>query len=141
MQQADRAPVEVEVDVRVLAVDHVDLGERRPRPLLDGVLDELLGRVGVGVRLLPRRGEGAELALHPADVRLVQIQVLHEVDLVRTPAHTPRTVGELADLQEVVGLENRETVLEVEPSAALDLLPDSLQRAQLDDGHVSAPDR
>ena len=92
------------------------------------VLDELLGRERVGVLLLPRRGERAELALHAADVRLVQIQVLDEVDLVGAAAQPAREVGELAELEQVVRLEERDAVLEVEALAGLDLLPDRLQR-------------
>ena len=82
VQRADRLDVEVEVDVRVLAVDHVDLGEPGQLALAHRVLDELLGGDRVGVLLLLRRREGAELALHAADVRLVQVEVLDEVDLV-----------------------------------------------------------
>ena len=83
--------------MRVLAVHHVDLGEAGQLALAHGVLDELLGRDRVGALLLPRRGEGAELALHAADVRLVQVQVLDEVDLVRAAALAARAVGEVAE--------------------------------------------
>ncbi len=41
------------------------------------------------------------------------------------PAHAPGEVGELADGEEVVGLEQREAVLEVEPLAGLDLVAHS----------------
>ena len=97
LQRADRVDVEVEVDVRVLAVDHVDLGEAGQLVLADRVLDELRRRDRVGLLLLPRGGEGAELALHAADVRLVQVEVLDEVDLVGAAALAPRAVGELAE--------------------------------------------
>ena len=50
--------------------------------LRDRVRDELVGGERVGVLLLLRRREGAELALHAADVRLVQVEVLDEVDAV-----------------------------------------------------------
>ena len=50
-QLAQDVGVELEVDVRVLAVDAVDLGELRVRVLRDGVLDELVG--GERVRLAP----------------------------------------------------------------------------------------
>ena len=75
-----------------------------------------------------RRGEGAELALHAADVRLVQVEVLDEVDLVRAAAQPPREIGELAELEQVVGLEQGQTVLEVEPLTRLDLLADGRER-------------
>jgi hypothetical protein len=78
--------VEREVDVRALAVDHVDLRERARLALTENVLDELVGRQRVRVRLLLRRRERAELALHAADVRLVHVEVLHEEDLVRAAA-------------------------------------------------------
>ena len=125
----DRVEVEVEVDVRVLAVDHVDLGEPVQLALRDRVGDELVGRERVGVRLLLRRREGAELALHAADVRLVQVEVLDEVDAVVAAAHAAREVGELAEREQVVRLEQREPVLEVEPLARLDLVADQLERA------------
>ena len=98
------------------------------RVLRDRVLDELLGRDRVRLLLLLRRRERAELALHPADVRLVQVEVLDEVDLVRAAAQASREVGELAEREQVVGLEQREPVLEVEPLARLDLLADRRQR-------------
>src|SRR3990170_213441 len=103
-------------------------GERRRLPLAEHVVDELLGGERVRVHLLLRRREGAELAFHAADVRLVDIEVLDEEHLVRSPAHAPREVGELAERKQVVGLEDREAVLEVQPLAGLDLLPDRLQR-------------
>ena len=136
LQRAHGVDVELEVDVRVLAVDHVDLGEAGQLALAHRVLDELLGGDRVGVLLLLRRGEGAELALHAADVRLVQVEVLDEVDLVRAAAQPARPVGELAEPEQVVGLEQREPVLEVEPLAGLDLLPDRLERGCAgEDGH------
>ena len=90
VQRRDRVAVEVEVDVRVLAVDHVDLGEPGDLALAEHVLDELLGRERVRVLLLARRRERAELALHAADVRLVDVEVLDEVDLVRSAARPAR---------------------------------------------------
>jgi hypothetical protein len=73
-QRGDRVAVEREIDVRVLAVDHVDLREPGDLTLAEHVLDELLARERIGVLLLPRRCERAGTALHAADVRLVQIQ-------------------------------------------------------------------
>ena len=84
--------------------------------------------------LLARRRERAELALHAADVRLVHVEVLDEVDLVRAAAQATREVGERAELEQVVGLEDRDAVLEVEALAGLDLLPDRLQRLELENG-------
>ena len=42
VQRADDVDVVVEVDVRALAADHVDLGEAGELVLAHGVLDELL---------------------------------------------------------------------------------------------------
>jgi hypothetical protein len=86
------------------------------------------------VLLLPRRGEGAELALHAADVRLVHVQVLDEEDLVRSAALTAREIAERAELEEIVGLEDRDAVVEVEALASLDLLPDRRERLLRENG-------
>ena len=120
--------------MRVLAVDHVDLGEPGDLALREHVLDELLGGERVRVLLLPRRRERAELALHAADVRLVHVEVLDEEDLVRPAANAAREVGERAELEQVVGLEDRDAVVEVEALSGLDLLPDRLQRLWRENG-------
>jgi hypothetical protein len=136
LERADRLDVEVEADMRVLAVHHVDLGEAGQAVLLDRVGHELLGGDRVGVFLLPRRRERAELALHAADVRLVEIEVLDEVDLVRAVPPPARRVRELAELEEVVRLHEDEPVLEVEALVLLDLLPDRIERTLSGgDGH------
>ena len=114
--------------MRVLAVDHVDLGEPGDLALREHVLDELVGGERVGVLLLARRRERAELALHAADVRLVHVEVLDEEDLVRSAANAAREVGERAELEQVVRLEERDAVVEVEALSGLDLLPDRLER-------------
>src|SRR5207248_8815771 len=89
-----------------------------------------------GAALLLRDRERAELALHAADVRLVQIEVLDEVDLVPAPAQPAGQVCELAEPEQVVGLEERHAVVEVEPLAGLDLLPDRVERGDaVGDGH------
>ena len=106
----------------------MDLREPGDLTLAEHVLDELLASERVGVLLLPRRRERAELALHPADVRLVQIQVLDEEDLVGAAALPAREVGERTELEHVIGLEDRDAVVEVEALSGLDLLPDRLQR-------------
>jgi hypothetical protein len=134
LQRAHGVDVELEVDVRVLAVDHVDLGEPGGLALGQNVLDELLRREGVGVLLLPRRRKRAELALHATDIRLVDVEVLDEKDLVGAAAYAAREVGERAELEEVVGLEDRDAVVEVEALAGRDFLPDRLQRLQLENG-------
>jgi hypothetical protein len=136
VERCDRPAIEVEVDVRVLAVDHVDLGEARDLALAQDVLDELVSCDRVGLRLLARRREGAELAFHAADVGLVHVQVLDEIHLVRPAPQAPGEVGELAEREQVVRLEERDTVLETEPLARLDLLADRLQCGQFDDGHA-----
>ena len=134
----DRVPVEVEGDVGVLAVHHVDLGEAGELPLREGVRDELVGGDRVGLLLLLGRRERAELALHAADVRLVQIHVLHEEDAVVPAPHAAGEVGELADGEQVVGLEEREPVVEVETFARLDLCPDPGKRGVDRDRHQEA---
>ena len=130
----DDLDVVVEVDVRALAADHVDLGEAAELALAKRVLDELLGRVRVGAFLLLRDRERAELALHAADVRLVEVQVLDEVDLVVPAALTAREIGQLAEREDVVRLHQQEAVLEVEPLAGDDLLADALERRRCDRG-------
>ena len=122
MEGRDRAAVEVEVHVRVLTVDHVDLGEPGDLALAEHVLDELVRSDRVRLRLLLCRREGTELALDSADVGLVHVQVLDEVDLVRPAPPAPREVGKLAEREQVVRLEERHTVLEPEPLSRLDLL-------------------
>jgi hypothetical protein len=97
--------------------------------LREHVLDELLGRVRVGVLLLARRRERAELALHAADVRLVHVEVLDEEHLVRAATGAASEVGQRAELEQIVGFEERDAVVEPEALAGLDLLPDRLQRA------------
>jgi hypothetical protein len=130
----DRVAVEVEVDVRALAVDHVQLAEAGDLALSEDVRDELLGRERVRVLLLARRCEGAELALHATDVRLAHVEVLDEVDLVRSTPNPTREIGEGAELEQVVRLEDGDAVVEVEALSGLDLLPDRLQRLELQNG-------
>ena len=100
----------------------------------EDVLDELLGRQRVRMVLLARGCERAELALHAADVRLVDVEVLDEVDLVRSAACPARQVRELAELEQVVRLEEGKTVLEVQALARDHLLPDRLERVQGENG-------
>ena len=122
LQLAQRLGVVVELDVRVLAVHAVDLGEPRRLVLRDGVRDELVRGERERVLLLARLRKGAELALHAADVRLVQVEVLDEVDLVAAAAQPARQVGELAEREHVVRFHQHDAVLEVEALPGLDLL-------------------
>ena len=92
------------------------------------VLDELVRRVRVRPLLLLRDGECAELAFHAADVRLVQVEVLNEEDAVVAAALPAGEVGELTESEQVVRLEERQPVLEVEPLAGLDLLANRVER-------------
>jgi hypothetical protein len=147
VERRDRVAVVREIDVRVLAVDHMDLGEPGYAALREHVLDELLGRERVRVLLLPRCRECAELALHSTDVRLVHVQVLDEVHLVRASPPPAREVGQLPELEQIVRLEDCHAVVEVEPLPGFDLLPDRLQGLELQNGdqlllsttaHVSA---
>jgi hypothetical protein len=133
-KRADELDVVREIEVRVFAADHVDLGEAGALALLDRLADELLDRPEIGVVLLRGPRERAELALHPADVRVVQVDVLDEVDVVAAAATPPRRVGELAELEDVVRLHEGEAVLEVEPRVRLDLLPDRVERGLRRDG-------
>src|SRR5712691_10557862 len=127
-------------DVWVLAVDAVDLRELRDRVLLDRVLDELLRGDRVRVLLLARLCERTELALHAAHVRLVEVEVLDEVDLIAAAAHAAREIGELAEREQVVRLHQRHAVLEVEPRAGLDLVPDRGERLlDVEDCHLLLP--
>src|SRR2546425_10393094 len=136
MQGPSRLHVEAEVDVRALAVHHVDLGEPGSLALTQCVDDELFLRDRVRPLLLLRRREGAELALHSTDVRLVQIQVLDEVDAIVTAAPPAREIGQLTEREQIVRLEQRHPVLEVEPLARLHLLADEIERGKLvEKGH------
>jgi hypothetical protein len=127
--------------VRVLAVDQVNLRELRGVVLRDCILDELVRGQRVRLLLLARLRERAELAFHAADVRLVHVDALDEVDLVAAAANTPREVGQLAEREQVVRLHQRDAVLEVEARSGLDLLPDRGERLQhVEDCHcVTSP--
>jgi hypothetical protein len=125
---AQHVDVELEFDVRGLAVHAVDLREPQLIVLVNGIVDELLGGERVRALLIRRPREGAKLAFHPADVRLVHVDVLDEVDVVRATAKPTRTVGEVAEGEQVAGLEDRDAVLEVEPLSGLDLLANLRKR-------------
>jgi hypothetical protein len=92
-QLAQDLGVELEIDVRVLAVDEMDLREVGDLVLRNRILDELVRGQRVGVLLLARLRERTELALHAADVRLVHVDALNEVHLVAAAADAPREIG------------------------------------------------
>ena len=113
--------------MRVLTADHVDLRELLILADALGVRDEVWDVPHDRVRLLGGAGEGAELALHAADRRVVEVQVVDEEDLVGAAAVTASKVGQLAQLEDVVRLEERDAVVEVKALARHDLLADLLQ--------------
>ena len=87
--------------------------------------------------LLARFANAQNLHFTRQSVRLVHVDALDEVDLVAAAGGRPRKVGELAGRGQVVGLHQRDAVLEVEPRAGLDLLPDRCGRLQhVEDCHV-----
>ncbi len=96
--------------------------------LLDRVADELLRRRRVGVLLPLGCGERTELAFHTTDVGLAQVEVLNERHLVGATTKAAGEVGELTDLEQLVGFEDREAVLELEALAGLDLVTDRAER-------------
>jgi hypothetical protein len=61
---------------------------------------------------------------------VVQVQVVDEVDLVAAAAQAPGGVGQLAQLQDVARLEQRDPVVEVEPLAGGDLFANRRQCVQ-----------
>ncbi len=138
VQRADEIEVVVERQVRVLAADHVDLAELLRLVHLERVLHEVADVVQVGAVLLARARERAELALHAADVRVVQVQVVDEEDLVGASAQAASGVGEPPDGEDVVALEQRDAVVEVEPLAGEHLLLDCAECARtVDRCHIS----
>ena len=138
LQLAQQAGVVVELDVRVLAVHRVDLGEPVELVLRDRVLDELVGGQRERILLLARLGERAELALHAADIGLVQVDVLDEEDLVAAAALSAREIRELSECEQVVRLHQRHAVVEVEPLAGEHLLADELEHRVVGDRCHSA---
>src|SRR4029079_2273153 len=99
------------------------LRELRELVLLDSILDELVRADRVRVLLLLRHREGAELALHAADIRLIQVEVLDEVDLVAAAAYATCEIGELSEGEQIVCLHEREPVLAVAQLPPLAPLP------------------
>ncbi len=131
LEAADEVEVVVEVEVGALAADHVDLAVRIQLVALDGVLRQRPDLPRVRAVLLVRARERAELALHAADVRVVEVEVVDEVDLVAAPAQAPRLIGELAEAEQVVALEQRDAVVEVESLPRQHLLANGVdQRAR-----------
>src|SRR6185312_1065408 len=106
---------------------------------LDGVGDELADVPRVGAFLAAGARERAELALHPAHVRVVQVEVVDEVDLVAAAAQAAGGVGELAQRKQVFRLEQRDSVVEVEPLAGEYLLAHRRERVEIGgEGHRRA---
>ena len=116
-----------EVEVRVLATDHVDLGEVLMLAHVLRVGHEVADVPHDRIGLLRRAGEGAELALHAADRRVVEIQVVDEVHVIGAATVATREVGQLAEFENVVRLEQRDAVVEVKAFARDDLLANFLQ--------------
>ena len=139
VQRSGHAGVVVVADVGVLAADHVDLAVALALVHLDGVGDQVGDVPRVGALLPARARERAELALHPAHVGVVQVQVVDEEDLVGAPAQPPGAVGQLAEREHVVALEERDPVVEIEPLAGDHLVADGCERVQMGgNGHEQA---
>ena len=139
VQRSRHAGVVVVADVGVLAADHVDLAVALALVHLDGVGDQVGDVPRVGALLPARARERAELALHPAHVGVVQVQVVDEEDLVGAPAQPPGGVGQLAEREHVVALEERDPVVEIEPLAGDHLVADGCERVQMGgNGHEQA---
>ena len=70
---------------------------------------------------------------------MVQVQVVDEEDLVGAAAQAAGGVGQLAEREDVVALEQRDPVVEVEPFSGDHLLADRGKRVQMGgDGHGQA---
>ena len=77
---------------------------------------------------------------HAADVRAADVEVLDESDVVSAAAQPPRQIGELTELQDVVRLEQRDAVVEIEALTGLELRPDRPQhRCPLERCHDVLP--
>ncbi len=101
------------------SADDVDLGrplrEGLPGPVLD--LPEV---VGVGIRLVGGPGEGAKCAAVHADVGMVDMAVDVEPDPVAVLPPVGRG-GQLADLQEFLGTEQKQGLVVADPFATSNL--------------------
>src|SRR6266581_1986530 len=115
----------------------MNLGVVRELVLRDRIRDKVVSSDRVRVLLLLRLRKRAELALHAADVRLVEVEVLDKIDLVAPAAYAARKVGELAECEQVVRLHEGEPILEVEALARFDLLADRCEGVEgFEDRHL-----
>jgi len=123
LETAQHVEVVVERQVRMLAADDVDLadagGERLAR-LGDDLVHGERERLGIALVV----AEGAEAAAVTADVGVVDVPVGDEVDVAADGARAGE-VGERADGQQVVALEEGDGVRFAQPSPVGDLPPDS----------------
>ena len=129
LDPADHVHVIVERQLVVQAADDVQLG-RAPRRGLPRPLDDLVAVHHVGPGLAQVGPERAEVAGVDADVRRVDVRVdvvVAEIAVVPL-AHQ---VGHRAEGEQVVRRLQRQAVLEAQPLAGLDLLPDRLHDAAL----------
>ena len=115
---------------------------RFPRARLDH-LEHVLDRVLEGASVALLLGEVAEAARQDAEIRGVHIAVHHEEDLVAMAARLGG-IGETADAVQILGREEQEALVAVEPVAGLHLVPEMLQaviaeqgRSAHGDGHGS----
>jgi hypothetical protein len=100
-------------DVDLLGARGLHAGHRR---------EHLVGTHRVAARVLARGREGAELAVQrvDAEVRRVQVPVDVEVDLVAV-LRAVRLIGQAAEREEVLGLEERQRIRAREALAGGDL--------------------
>ena len=94
--------VVLEIEVRILATNHVDLGVVLRRTHLLRVRDEVVDVPHDRVGLLRRARKGAELALDSTDRRVVEVQVVDEEDLVGATALAAGKVGEGTEFEHIV---------------------------------------
>jgi hypothetical protein len=100
--------------------DDVKLGDRLAVSLA-GLLDALVDSHFVSARLVDLARPGAESAVHPAEVRRVEVPVDVVISHVAVPALAGR-VGQAPEPQEVPGREEPDAVLEGQAFSGGDLL-------------------
>ena len=125
LEAAQHLEVVLVGQVGVLAADDVDLGDaagERLARLLDDLVDR--EREGVGVAVVV--AEGAEQAAVAADVGVVDVPVADEEDVVADGAPAGE-VGQRADGEQVVALEEGDGVGFAQPSPLGDLGPDVVE--------------
>ena len=107
----------------MVAADDVDLAD-----LLADHADDVLDRVLEGAGLALLAGEAAEGAGEHAHVGRRDVAVEDEVDAIAL-ARGLDVIGHAPEAEQVLGLEERETVAPIEPFALPHLLPDGLEPA------------